>query len=127
MNLDDLDVYRVLIRVCNRYTATTAFGNYREFFDNLLSQYHGASDLGELEAWLDQKIPELFLAFGKRPEWIQDSDWAFVNGQPMIFVGQIDISLSENPEAAKLFHDDLSFYIFLPQDGGQSKVVIQVY
>jgi hypothetical protein len=128
VSFDDPAVQKVFIRVCTRYKAPVEFYENREFFSDLASQYQGAYDLEEFEKWLDLQIPKLFIAFGKRPEWIQGEEWPFSSdNKPMVFIGQIDISLKDNPESAKFFHDDTSFYVFIAQEGSEREIIVQVY
>jgi hypothetical protein len=61
-------------------------------------------------AWLESSIPQHFLALRKRPEWLQNPEWPFADGKPMIFVGQIDLPKADAPN---VFHDDTSLYVFV--------------
>jgi hypothetical protein len=119
----------VVLSVCSHHQADVyKEGNEGIFFSRLLESYKGATDLSELEKWLDKEIPKYFLSLGERPRWIQGADWPFSkDGYPMIFVGQIDISITQNPVASNFFHDDTSFYTFIPQEVGKPVVVIQRY
>ena len=57
----------------------------------------------------------------RSPEWIQEAEWQFADGKPMVFVGQIDV-----PHAKGVFHDDASFFIFWSPDTGEVRGTIQV-
>ncbi len=114
MNFDDPETYRLLIGVCRGYGVDPSVPIESEFFfRNLLREYAGSGDQEDFSAWLEKQVAAQFIALGERPRWIQSSEWPIVDGEPSIFVGQLDVSLQDNEAASKVFHDDTSFYIFL--------------
>lgn len=129
-DFSDDDVRLLVDNVCHIY-GTNAFVSPEAdvFFQHLLDQYQGQQDDYEsLKKWLHKKIPEVFVALGERPKWIQDARWPFFEGEPMIFVGQIDISVQGDNPALKMFHDDTSFYVFINRTGVRvTEVIIQQY
>ncbi len=129
LNIDDPVVFEILVRVCSQYQTTVFLDRSRKpFYVRLVEAYPGPLDMAEFEEWLNHQIPDHFLSYGERPRWIQGKDWPFSReGHPMIFVGQIDVSVVNNPVAAHHFHDDVSFYVFLPNGDGTPTVVIQEY
>ena len=62
-----------------------------------------------------------FRAVHSYPVWIQEAEWQFAQGRPMIFVGQVDV-----PAAKGLLHDDSSFFVFWDPEGGEIRTVSQV-
>jgi len=62
-----------------------------------------------------------FRSVSNPPLWIQNPDWQFANGRPMVFVGQINV-----PAQASQFHDDAHFYVFWDPDTGETKTLVQV-
>jgi hypothetical protein len=95
-----------------------------EFFRNLLAQYTGHAD--NLAAWLEQQNPRHFIALGDRPRWIQNPEWPFSDGRPLVFAGQIDVSTQHGGIAAEIYHDDTSLYVFIGR-GVQPVIVIQQF
>ncbi len=61
-----------------------------------------------------------FRCVSSYPEWIQNAEWQFHNGKPMLFVGQIAL-----PASAGIFHDEAAIFVFLSETG-VIKNVIQV-
>src|SRR4051794_12071462 len=93
---DDEATYDLLLTICSQYEVEPDSSiEAAAFFRTLLAQYTGAADLESLAAWLTDQIPRYFVALGERPLWIQGADWAYANGQPMIFAGQIDLNRAE--------------------------------
>lgn len=112
VNDTDLEIYGLVVKVASRYGVDPLMSrSSEEFFGNLLAQYSG--DLDSLAAWLEEQIPKHFVAVGERPRWIQNPEWPFADGQPMIFVGQIDMPAQPEGMATELFHDDTSLYVFI--------------
>jgi len=68
---------------------------------------------------LAEIVPGMFRCLSTRPDWIQDPDWQWFDGRPLVFVGSIDA-----PPGT--FHDDARFYLFWSPEIGVTKCVIQV-
>jgi hypothetical protein len=90
------------------------FDEAEDFWRKLLSQYKGDDNRDARIAWLRTQIPKYFRSLDKPPQWIQDKEWQFAGGMPMIFAGQLDIKRTNDNLAGKFFHDDVSYYLFLP-------------
>lgn len=58
----------------------------------------------ELQAWLKDKIKDEFRYLKTPPKWLQAPAWPIENGQPLVFVGQLDVS--------DLSHDTSQAYVF---------------
>lgn len=126
-DFDDPDTYELLLKVCSDYQVDPSMSIESEnFFRNLLSQFHDTENDTVLEDQLRNQIAGAFIAVEDRPRWIQGAEWPFMSGQPMIFVGQTDISIQANPGASKYFHDDTSFYLFISLKKG-TEVIIQQF
>ena len=85
-----------------------------KYFLNLL-------DDSELFTALSERVKQDFIALnGVYPDWIQSPDWAFNDGKPMTFIGQIEkdyYKLDISPAIA--------FYTFYDKDSGAVKTVVQ--
>jgi hypothetical protein len=124
LKMDDLEIYKVVLEVCIHYQVDP---NNDDYFDDLLSQYTGPDTPESLSDWLSPQIPKLFKAVDKRPIWIQEPNWPFSEeGYPMIFIGQIDVKMTDKPPSERLYHDDTSFYLFRSETG-ESTVIKQQY
>lgn len=58
----------------------------------------------EFASFMKEQIKKRFICLGKPPRWLQDAFWPNLGGEPMIFVGQLDIS--------KIRHDTSYVYVF---------------
>src|SRR5262245_3419548 len=93
---DDIEVYGWLLTGCSKYGIDPSVPiESEDYFRNLLSQYSGENDRAQFIAWLEKHITNNFVTLARRPEWIQNPEWPFSNGLPMIYVGQIDISVKD--------------------------------
>jgi hypothetical protein len=123
--MDDFETYKVVGLVCVRYQVDP--DKHHKYLDKLLAQYKGLDTPENLSNWLDTQIPKLFRAIDKRPFWIQSPHWLFSKeGEPMIFIGQIDINMVDKPLSERLYHDDTTFYLFTSETG-EYGVVKQQY
>jgi hypothetical protein len=118
VNFDNPKVYSLLIEVCksNEIDPSSSL-EAEQFFRDLLKQYPSEYSYNELKPWLDQQIKANFIVLTKKPSWIQNADWVFIDGKPATFVGQFNLPFNENSETAKVFHSDVAFYLFIGQKG----------
>ena len=127
LDYDDQETYILLLQACKRFGVDPSMSVESEnFFRKLLAQYHGEASHGSILAWLDQQIAQHFLALNDRPNWIQSPEWPFADERPMIFAGQIDVTVEHGGMPSQLFHDDTSLYVFLAL-GKPPVVVLQQY
>ncbi|MEZ5303813.1 MAG: hypothetical protein R3F11_24690, partial [Verrucomicrobiales bacterium] len=87
-----------------------------DYFTNLVSNF---TDLQLFRHYLQSHVPEIYKSLVSYPEWIQDPDWPWENGVPMIFVGSID-------PPPGTFHDEARFFLFWSPTVGTTKCIIQV-
>jgi hypothetical protein len=87
-----------------------------EFFTQLVAQF---SDRASLRQHVATHVPQWFRSLRQPPDWIQNPEWLWEGGKPMVFVGSIDA-----PRGT--FHDDARFYVFWSPGIGTTKCVIQV-
>ena len=120
----ELQTYVTVVEVAHRYGVDPSMSvEAEEFFIQLLQQYNGPDE--ELVSWLEEQIQHHFVILVEQPRWIQSPAWPFANNRPMLFVGQIDVSRGQGV-ASQIFHDDTSFYVFIPAEG-PPVVVMQQY
>lgn len=118
MNYDDsLDL---LFRVCRRHACRPDVPlESEEYFRALTERYAGAAEA--FEEWLDQQLRDSFRSLTKAPEWLQGPEWPLYNGQPMTFVGQLDVRRAP----ASVLSYDATFFVFWDTASGETRVVIQ--
>lgn len=98
-------------------------GELESFFGMLIREYEHAGNLGtELRDWLRSRVKGAFRTVtGAPPRWIQNPQWPLCDGRPMTFVGEIEL-----PASARLFHDDAVFYVFLDEQTGETRALVQI-
>jgi hypothetical protein len=93
-------------------------GDCEQFLSDLRTSFQGTDE--EFVQHVQANVDRWFRVVNSFPEWIQNADWQFHRGKPMVFVGATPI-----PKAAGLFHDEACVFVFLSDDG-VTKCVIQV-
>lgn len=118
MTLDD--VYDELLQIVSDVGASlTVPIESEEFFSEIVEHFTGTKE--DLLLFIQSNIKSWFVFVHSEPNWIQNPEWKFFNGKPMVFVGQIPISKEQG-----LFHDDASFYVFWDPKTGVTDTLIQV-
>ena len=87
-----------------------------EFFTALVARFDSRE---ECRKHLEQNAGKWYRSLEEPPDWIQDPDWPWFKGRPMVFVGAIDA-----PRGT--FHDDARFYVFWSPEVGVTDCIIQV-
>jgi hypothetical protein len=127
LDFDQQDIYSLVLEVCEECSVDPSSSMAtEEFFRELLTQYSGAKNTSSVAEWLRVQTLTHFAALGERPRWLQGPDWPVVDGKPMIFVGQLDVSAPSREDAGSLFHDDTSLYVFVANTGPPVVVVQQL-
>ncbi len=118
MSLDDLspDLWMIVSEV---YARPDVPIESEGFFEDIANSFQGSKE--ECLSYIRNHVKNWFRCSNKPPTWIQEAEWQFSNGKPMIFVGQVDVSASSG-----LFHDDASFYTFYSPENDEIKTLVQV-
>lgn len=118
MSLDE--VYEQLIPIVSDAGAQVDVPIESErFFSDMAERHTGTAE--EFLSYVKENVGGWFKAIGEGPDWLQEAEWQFSDGRPMIFVGQLDI-----PANAGYFHDDARVFVFWSQTGGETESVMQV-
>jgi len=118
MTLDD--VYADLTRIVSEVGAQVDVPIEREvFFSQMLEGF--ADHREQFLDYVTKNVQEWFRVVEHGPRWLQEGEWQFSGGRPMVFVGQIDI-----PAARQFFHDDAAFFVFWNPETGETKTLVQV-
>ena len=117
MTFDDLYL-DLLVVVSEAHARPDVPIQSEQFFTKTLENFQGSSE--DYIAYVKEHLKDWFRCNDKPPVWMQDAEWQFSDGYPMLFVGQIDV-----PSTSGLFHDDASFYIFYSLENGETKTIIQ--
>lgn len=114
------DVYEELLSLTSEVGARPDVPMESEqFFSKVVEDFDGTKE--ECLEHIKNNLHNWFRFVFEEPRWLQEPDWQFLNGKPMVFIGQIEI-----PVTTGYFHDDASFYVFGEIETGETKVVIQV-
>jgi hypothetical protein len=112
--------YRNLIAVGRKYGFRPDVPlDAEDFFRKLVASYTGNDD--DFMPWLDEQAKRYYASLLLSPRWIQDPEWPLFQGEPMLFVGQVDIPFG----ASSLLNHEASFYVFWDRTTGATKVVVQ--
>ncbi len=122
---DDLATFELLVEMCSPFGVEPDSSlDAEDFFRGLLLRYPGPSSKDALGKWLQEVVPQHFIALGERPRWIQGADWQFVGGVPMMFAGQLD--LDQEKRQGRIYHDDTALYVFVASKA-EPVVVLQQF
>lgn len=103
-------LYNILLK------AQPAWLNAPESYIQALLQGHEGTE-AEQVAYLKAVLREKFVCMKKPPKWLQDAKWPMADGEPLMFVGQMDIS--------PLLHDSAQLYVFYDARSGQFHHIAQ--
>ena len=128
LDFDDIRVYEAIIDAGDPYGVGPSMSIQSEdFFRQMLKNYDGSKDDASLREWLVGQIRLAFQSIGQPPRWIQGAQWPIRDGKPLVFVGQLDIARGKSPLAQELFHDDTSYFVFIPRERGDAEVIMQQF
>lgn len=91
-------------------------GDCEQFLSELRANFTGNDE--EFVRHVQENIGRWFQVVTSYPEWIQNAEWQFYKGKPMIFAGEIPI-----PKSAGLYHDDACVFVFLSEEGVTKSVI----
>ena len=116
-----LDKLKILLQLGKEFAFDPLSCNESEkYFIKLLEKYQDYND-NDLKDLLGTAVAKDFQVVDKKPEWIQDPEWQFNNGNPMTFVGQL-----ETKHNKIRLHDDAIFYVFWDREIGITKTIMQI-
>jgi hypothetical protein len=72
----------------------------------------------ELKKWIKNRIKEMFKYASKPPRWLQNPQWLIANNKPLTFLCQQNIN--------NYFHDMATVYVFIDEESGELRTVLQV-
>lgn len=72
----------------------------------------------ELQKWLKKQFAEKFKYVSKPPLWLQNPDWLFAQGEPLIFLGQLSVE--------RFFHDQAAVYVFYNPKTNACHTIVQM-
>ena len=87
-----------------------------DYIDKLFNEAGNLSGK-ELNDWLKKTISERFIYTSVPPKWLQAPNWLIENNEPLIFIGQLDIT--------KISHDNSQMYIFYCKFKNEFRIVTQ--
>lgn len=88
------------------------------FFENELASFSGSAE--DFVVHARTQIHRWFRCVAAYPEWLQNAEWQFDAGKPMMFTGQLAV-----PRSSGLFHDDAAIFVFV-NPSGIIRTVLQI-
>lgn len=70
----------------------------------------------EKKAQIKSKIQKDFVSINKPPKWLQNPEWKIINGKPLVFIGELDITPKK---------DRAKIYVFLNPEDNSYHIVNQ--
>lgn len=102
-------------------------------FNEFKSQFPDKVTKKQMKEWILKRLNNEFKYITAPPKWIGETEWCYLDSQPMIFVGQNTIPVTKNAKESGLALGD-TFYIFagkiIKDDGTweqKYKIIIQDY
>ena len=98
-------------------------GDYR-LVKSLCREYQQSGTSQDPSEWLKERLASMFLWKTEPPRWIESSPmWAFLDGEPMVFIDQIENSADSDPGSVQWEHltTGTMLYVFgkrVQTDGG---------
>ncbi len=89
-----------------------------QYFADLLQHCNVTGD--KRKKYLESKISEDFKFNVDVPRWIQDPEWPFDEGKPMLFVGQIELEINRDGNRFTNV-----FYVFWSMKTGETTTICQ--
>ena len=110
-NDEELDLYFLIIKVQPKWIFLPD-----SYISKLLDMARDKKGK-ELEVFLRKNIKDNFKYTKKPPRWLQSSHWIFENGEPLLFIGQMDITeLKQETSQLYVFYDEnIEKYHFVEQ------------
>ena len=89
-----------------------------KFLAEAILPHAGSRSGRDLETWLRAEFKRRFRCVSRPPRWIQSPRWPIRDGEPLVFLGQLEL-----PD---YFHDEGAAYVFHDARSGEYEVVTQV-
>ena len=84
-----------------------------QYMDKLFAEWESVTDSKvTLTKWLKQRLKQDFKCISDKPKWVDDPEWPFYEGTPMVFVGQILSPKNSDLEILAGTTQDNVFYLF---------------
>lgn len=80
------------------------------FLDEVADEYSAAGSPGDRDPWIKARLSGCFASVQDPPEWVDEPDWPFFDGQPMVFIAQHRIPKTKVSESTLTW--DEVIYIF---------------
>lgn len=110
-NDKDKKLYRLLL------DSQPSWLNLPDFYLQKLLKEAGEIKGTELKKFLKDEMKKRFKCMKGTSRWLQGGSWIFVDEEPLLFVGQLDIT--------ELRHDTSRLYVFLDEKTGEYHTIEQ--
>lgn len=89
------------------------------YFEAMLESAPTGLDRQGLRKWARQELRRRFVSRSRPPRWIQSPTWPILEGEPLVFLGQVP--------TGNTLHDDGFVYVFLDPRTRETRTVVQTY
>ncbi len=89
-----------------------------KYFQEIGATFDG-NNKKDVKQKIKEKVLSDFKSIKSAPKWIQDEFWPFLDGKPMLFIGELDMG--------NLLHDTSNVYVFYDQSSNTFKNIVQSY
>lgn len=99
------------------YAASFGGAEGTAFVDELYREYQSQGGTGaskDARTWLKARLESSFACVTARPKWLDEPEWPYFKGRPMVFVGQLTIPESSVTREVAAPGDEV--YIFTARD-----------
>ncbi|WP_081299588.1 hypothetical protein [Gilliamella sp. wkB112] len=98
-----------------KFSASTATKGAEPFEKKLFNEYKLSYpeklSKKSLKEWITKRLENEFKCIGEKPKWKDESEWCYLEGEPMVFITQYSIPVSDKTRKTGLALGD-TFYIF---------------
>jgi len=100
-NLEERRFYGMADRIAEEELGACFFEDVNNTVKSkLFQEYQSDGTVKDPRSWLRKRLESVFVSAGPPPSWVESSPmWPFLNGAPMIFVGQIAVEKNEVSES----------------------------
>ncbi|QTN32507.1 hypothetical protein HZ994_09250 [Akkermansiaceae bacterium] len=126
MKKPPLEFVEVAIQIASeRFSASITGGGF-EWISGIYEAYESDGSPADLNRWIVDRFAREFRCVNARPNWLNNEiPWPFMDGRPMLFVGELNGGISERESSGEMF---FLFAGYFEEEAGlrrETKVITQ--